>query len=112
MVDPPLAAARAFRYSLWARPGRGTAARWVWPLLSPVYKRTDLGPLGILRLDPALVVGLSWQRTDPTTSTATGTLPYPKDPALVGMPLYLQALVEGDGGSWHLSNLSSCRFQP
>lgn len=98
-----------YRLDFYARSPAATRARPVLPLVGLSRRRTPLGSLGTLGLDPARPLFLLPPiATDPVSGMAALAFPIPADPALSGAELHFQALVaEGAAGPWRLTNVVS-----
>jgi hypothetical protein len=89
---------------LSAQAGYATAAQAAVPLLAPAAARIVL-PFGTLGLDPGAMVILPTVSLPAPAGTATIPLPIPGSPALVGLTLYVQALMVHAPAQAALSNV-------
>ncbi len=100
----------SFDFLCFSRPPSSPKRMTVWPFLSPVPLKTPLSipPFGFLRIHPAYLVGLPPSLTDPYTGSTRYSLSIPRDPALAGARIFIQALAEnpaGSSGTWGLANM-------
>ena len=98
---------REYRLDAYARYGVPRAVDTVFPFVSPATAHIPLPPLGILRLDPTLMIALPVFVIPQPAGMNSVSVVLPNDPNLVGVTLYAQALLMQFPALSRLTNLTA-----
>ncbi|MBL9078523.1 MAG: VCBS repeat-containing protein [Planctomycetes bacterium] len=112
VIPQPPSIGTSWDVEVWSEPNYGTSVRVGLLVLAGLLLSTpvDLPPLGLLRLDVAGPVEAFTVVFLPGDGPQTVTIPVPAQPAYVGLPLHVQALII-DGADGRFTNAASTTIQ-
>jgi hypothetical protein len=99
-----------YRIRVYSRPDAGTPLLLLLPLIASRSGNYPIPGFGVLKLDYTLMVSLAPLYANPATNYSEWFFQIPKFSGIVGMRLYVQALVQAEAGKtrrWHFTNMVS-----